>query len=127
VKPRYFTKKRSQGHKPGEMNSTETAYRDLLMGRVAAATIHRFLFEAITFKLADDVRYTPDFAVWMPDGTLEFHEVKASSGDGETLIDPNGRTKIKVAARMLPEFRFVMCVRATKKNGWGWKYEEVGI
>jgi hypothetical protein len=85
VKPRYFTRKRQQGHKPGQMNSTETAYRDLLVDRVAAATIHRFLFEAITFKLADDVRYTPDFAVWMPDGTLEFHEVKASSGDGETV------------------------------------------
>ena len=64
-------------HKPGEMNKLEERYAAILAARQAAGEIDAYWFERFTFKLADDTRYTPDFVVQMPDGTLEAHEVKA--------------------------------------------------
>ena len=64
--------------KPGQMNKTETAYRDHLRALKAAGEVLDFRFEAITLKLAQDLRYTPDFFVLKPDGSIEFHEVKGS-------------------------------------------------
>ena len=52
-------------HTPGVMNKTEEAYAKTLQVRKLAGEIVDWQFEAQTFKLAADCRYTPDFAVWL--------------------------------------------------------------
>lgn len=102
--------------RPGEMNKLETAYRDHLEMRQAAKEIQLFMFEAVTFKLGHDLRYTPDFMVLMADEQIEFHEVKGHWED-DALV------KIKAAAEHLP-FRFVGVSRPKGKTpGFsGWEY-----
>jgi hypothetical protein len=102
--------------KTGQLNKTEQAYADYLKLRSLSGEIEWFKFEGLKFRLADNTFYTPDFAVMLPCGTMEIHEVK-----GHWLDD--ARVKIKVAADMYP-FKFVAVKAQTKKEGGGWKYEE---
>ena len=62
--------------KVGERNKTEARYEAWLEVQKRAGNILRYDFEAVTLKLADNTRYTPDFMVMKPDGEIEFHEVK---------------------------------------------------
>lgn len=126
MKPRYRTVKRSQGHKPGEMNGLERAYGERLALLKAGGEIHDFKFEAVKLRLADTTFYTADWAVWNNECVLELHECKAMTGSGDVLMDPVSNVKIKVAAEQYPQFTFKVAARATKKNGWGWTIKEVG-
>ena len=101
---------------PGEMNGTETRYSVELEGRKRLGEIEWYAFEAITFKLGKDCRYTPDFIVMLPDGLLEAHEVKGRWED-DALV------KVRVAAAMFP-FRFVALEAQPKKLGGGFKTRE---
>ena len=66
--------------KPGEMNATEAEYaREVLQPQKDAGNILDFWFEGVTFRMAQDVRYTPDFLVLSADQTFEVHEVKGST------------------------------------------------
>lgn len=105
---------------PGQMNKTEQEYANVL---TAQGIKHRF--EAITLRLADNTRFTPDFQCFDDEGYIEFREVKAERSDGKLLIEDDAAVKIKVAAEMYPEFKFVLCSKATKKNGGGWTMKEV--
>lgn len=105
-------------HKPGVMNATEQAYADMLEHRQLAGELIRFDFESVTFKLADGCRYTPDFAVWMADGTMEFVDCK-----GGGPMDEKSRVKVKVAAEKFPQFVFVIEQKQSKKLGGGWNRE----
>lgn len=102
--------------KSGAMNGSEAEYAALLEARKVAGEIVWYRFEGITFKLADDTRYTPDFAVMMADGAMEMHEVKGFWRD-------DAKIKIKIAADMFP-FRFVSARKVSKKAGGGWDIEE---
>lgn len=106
-------------HTPGQMNGTESAYAELLQIRKLAGEIIDWQFEAITFKLADDTRYTPDFTVYLADGSMEFIDAK-----GGGPIDPKSLVKIKCAAEKFWMFRFVMEQKQAKKHGGGWKRKE---
>lgn len=99
------------------MNKTETLYGELLLARKAAGEIAWFRFEGITFKLADDTRYTPDFAVMLASGEFECHEVKGSRGN----FRDDAKVKLKVAAEMFP-LRFRL---AFPMVGGGWEISEV--
>ena len=95
---------------PGSMNGTETRYAAHLESLRIAGEIEWFAFEALTFKLAPDTRYTPDFVVMLPDLTIELHEVKGATKDKATggkkpFIEEDAKLKIKVAAALMP-FRF---------------------
>lgn len=57
-------------HKPGVMNKTERAYADLLEYRKIQGEVEQWHFEAVTLKLADGTRYTPDFYVVLADGMI---------------------------------------------------------
>jgi hypothetical protein len=105
-------------HKPGVMNKTEEAYAEGLQARKLSGEIISWSFEAMTFKLAADCRYTPDFAIWFTDGTMEFVDCKGSGP-----MDEKSRVKAKVAAEMFPMFAFVIEQKQTLKNGGGWKRE----
>jgi hypothetical protein len=80
----------------------------MLRARQLTGEIAWFAFEAVTLKLADDTRYTPDFAVMLTNGTIEMHEVKGFMRD-------DARVKLRVAARLFP---FVFRLARKTKDGW---------
>lgn len=110
---------------PGQMNNLERSYAETVLApRKLAGEVLEWWFEAITFKLADDCRYTPDFLVMLADRSLECHETKAEWSNGQVARD-DALVKLKVAALQFP-FRFYLCFKRTKKNGGDWKIKEVG-
>lgn len=106
-------------HTPGTMNKTEQLYSVCLDDQKALGQILDWQFESVTFKLAKDTRYTPDFVVLLPDGTLECREVKG-------FWEDDARVKIKVAADKFWWFRFCGIKPIPKKNGGGWEREDFG-
>jgi hypothetical protein len=92
-------------------NKTERAYHDrFLLPRIQAGEVVLCLYEALTFRLAHDTRYTPDWCCWLPSGEIELIECKG----GHTWDD--AKVKIKVAAAMFPH-RFTL---ARKAKGGEW-------
>lgn len=98
------------------MNKTEQDYAAILTIRKGAGEVLWFIYEAITLQLAPGVRYTPDFAVMLADGTFEMHEVKGHWSDV-------AKVKIKTAAELFP-IRFVAYRKIAKKDGGGWELTE---
>ena len=106
-------------HVPGEMNKTESRYADLLQAKKLAGEIIDWHFEAVTFKLADNLRYTPDFCVLHIDGSFELIDCKGSG-----MIDDKSIVKIKAAAERFYWFNWTMAIERTKKNGGGFEVRE---
>ena len=102
--------------KKGRMNNTEFEYSKKLELMKQSGEILWYSFEAITLKLADDTRYTPDFVVMDRDGVLELHEVKGSP----FVFRDDAKVKVKVCAEKFP---FRMLVVYPEKGG-GWKRVE---
>lgn len=100
------------------MNKTEAEYAGMLEARKVSGEILWWVFEAVTLKLADNTRYTPDFLLMLADGTIEIHETKGG------FIREDGWLKLKVAAGMFP-FRFFLCQKQAKKAGGGWQIRRV--
>lgn len=109
---------RTARRKPGEMNKMETDYRARLAWRIQNKEIAVVDFERITFKLANDTRYTPDFFLLMPDGMIEFHECKG-------FMEDDAWVKLKVVADQHPWFKFVLVTKQPKKLGGNWIIKEV--
>lgn len=101
-------------HVPGVMNQTENAYASILEQRKAIGEVIRWEFEAMTFKLAPLCSFTPDFMVWLTDGSMEFVDVK-----GCGPIDDKSTVKIKTAAEKFPMFSFVQEKKQLKRDGGG--------
>lgn len=98
---------------PGTMNKTEAAYHRELEFQKTCGRVAWFAFEGVTFKLAKDTRYTPDFVVMLSDGCIQCHEVKGHWED-------DAKVKIKVAAAKFP-FDFIAVKPRAKKHGGGWE------
>lgn len=104
--------------KAGVRNQTEAAYERHLELRRQAGEVLWYAFEAVTFKLATDCRYTPDFVVMTQAGLIELHEVKPTTTrerkSGERVKVPyaidDSKVKIRVAAAQMP-FVFKMVYR----------------
>lgn len=92
------------------MNSLERRYADHLRNRQLAGEIFSFTFERHNLKLADKTYYKPDFEVMLPDGSIEFHEVKG-------FMQEDANVKIKVAADQFPQFVFRL-VQWDRLDGW---------
>lgn len=105
-------------HVAGVMNRTEREFADQLDLRRAAGEVVCYWFEAWTFKLANDTRYTPDFAVLLASGEIEIVEVKGP------LVRDDARVKLRTAADRYP-FRFVMMQKQAKKFGGAWVRTEI--
>lgn len=110
---RPYGRGRTARRTPGTMNNTEAEYALILDARVAAGEVAEYWYERWTFKLADDCRWTPDFVVMLPDGTLEIHEVK-----GVGFIEDHSQVKAKAAAVMFPLPVRVM-FKQRKRDGGG--------
>lgn len=90
------------------LNKTEAAFLMLLQATNKDAFITQ---QAITFRLANGLRYTPDFVLFHPiGGTVDAFEVKGFMRD-------DAAAKIKMAATVYP---FIKWTLAWKKNGL-WK------
>lgn len=115
-------KGRTGGTPRGEMNKLETAYAAHLEGLKILGQVEWFAYEGLRFKLTEKTKtrpamyYSPDFALMLPDGTIELHEVKG-------FQDAKDINKLKVAADKFP-FVFRLVTRRRKKDGGGWALEE---
>lgn len=93
-------------HKPA-MNRTETAYAAHLDLQMKAGAILWYGFEAITVKLGEDCRFTPDFLVMLPGGRLECRDTKGSrkikvgskAGQTRPYVEEDALVKARVMAR----------------------------
>lgn len=127
-------RKPAAGHKAagrlkrGERNKTEAAYEQHLELRKQVGEILWYAFEGITFKLAPDTRFTPDFAVLLASGILECHDTKGTTTlqrkSGERVKAPyfqeDAKIKMKVAAAMFP-----ITFKVVYRVGENWVEEEV--
>ena len=114
-----FNRGRGVRRQPGTMNRTEAAYALALELRKHTGEVAWYAFEAMTFKLAKDTRYTPDFVVMLADGSIELHEVKG-------FFEDDAKVKVKVAASMFP-FVFRLVRAKAKRDGGGFEIVEVGV
>lgn len=103
----------------GEMNGTEKRYAAVLDARLHAGEVAWYAFESMTFKLADDTRYTPDFAVMLMDGSFELHEIKGGYAMEDSVV------KWKCAGEKFP-FQFRMIWARKKADGGGWLVRTYG-
>ena len=95
------------------MNKTEARYFQFL--RSSGDPVLSIEFEAMTFRLGQDCRYTPDFMVVRHD-RIEYHEVKGG------YIREDAAVKIKAAASRWPWFVWYLAVWKDKR----WTVKEVG-
>ena len=103
---------RAKAHKTprrGVKNKTEEAYANHLNMLLRAGEIRKYGFETHKLRLADGAYYCPDFAVFETDDTITFQEVKGFWREA-------ARLRIKVAASLYPEYRFVAIKR--EKGQW---------
>lgn len=77
------------------MNKTEAARAVELEALKRSGNIAAWWYERFTFKLADDCRYTPDFVIQDPDGSLRAEETKGFWRD-------DAKVKVRVFATMFP-------------------------
>lgn len=99
----------------GFRSKTELLYSQVLDLQRLEGSIKRWAYEEIGFKLAPKMHYWPDFAIWLPDGTLMFDEVKGS------FIRDKAMNKPKSAAVRYPEHRF----RLVQKLKSSWRFQDI--
>ena len=115
---------------PGVMSKTEEKFCEMLDEMECNGLIVQYMYEPVTFKLAEGLRYTPDFMAIYADPTLgcAFFEIKASafhaSGQSNQM---NSISKLKVAANKFKAFYFYKCYPKPQKEGGEWVIEPVKI
>jgi len=106
-------------------NKTEIRFEnDYLKGWLAGRAITSYDYEAITLKIANGCRYTPDWYVeanadgyFFSEPSICFFEIKARN-----MIWDDAIVKLKVAASKYPRFTFYLCAYDGKT---GWTIEKV--
>lgn len=96
------------------MNKTEERRAVELEALKRDGQIVNWWYEAVTFKLADDCRYTPDFLIQERDGSLRLEETKGFFRD-----DAKVKTRV-----MASKFPFPLRILKLRKGG-GWDIQEV--
>lgn len=84
----------------GFRSKTEMLYAEHLSGLCRVGKVKLFRYEPVRFRLGKGVTYTPDFQVILPDGSVEYHEVKGA------FIREDARVKFRVIATVYPELTF---------------------
>jgi hypothetical protein len=87
---------------PRYKSKAEAMYADRLLAQRRAGDVLAFRYEAITLRIGEDVRYTPDFYVRRPIGATQLHEVKGPQ------FWEQARVKLGAAAEQYPEFEFYL-------------------
>jgi hypothetical protein len=108
------------------MTKTEAEYYSILKELKLVGEIIQIRFEAHTFKLAEGLRYTPDFEIVYADPSRgkAFFEIKGSEffASGKSN-QQNSITKLKMAAMLFPEYYWYKCYPRAKKDGGAWVTE----
>ena len=86
---------------PKYKSKAEARYAQLLEAQKRDGLITDWKYEAITLRLADGVRYTPDFLVRLPHGRMRLVEVKGHMREA-------ARVRLRVAAEMYPDFTWLL-------------------
>lgn len=105
---------RTVRHQSGTMNRTEERYAAHLELLKRNKKIAEYWFEMFKVKLADKTWYLPDFLVQLPDGELEWHEVKG-------FMESDAAVKLKVASSLYWQFP----VKVVKEIKGGWSTKDV--
>lgn len=92
------------------MNKTERDRAFDLEAMRRDGQIVAWWYEKWTFKLADDLRYTPDFVIQRPNGALEVEEVKGFWRD-------DARAKVRMFVELYP-FPVRAYTKAKTHSGW---------
>lgn len=87
-------------------NKTERAWMDWL---AMDPSVKRVVYEGVTLRLADGLRYTPDCYVEFNDGTLGLDECKGA------FVRDTARVKFEWARQQFPGFRWRWCQRIKGK------------
>jgi hypothetical protein len=131
VKDRALIRTLARALVPEDVSDDEAARAVELQRQLLAGLIGGWRYQALTLKLGDGIRYTPDFVVEEKDGTLTLEEVKGRArpkrADGSHLKsrphyhDDGARVKPRVAPEIVPWFRVrvVWRLHATEGGGWG--------
>ena len=90
------------------MNKTERRYSQYLEWCKSMGQIRQWYFEPMKLRLAAKTWYTPDFGVVTNELKCEMHEVKGTDKRGKPRFEDDARVKLKVAAELYPQFRFVV-------------------
>lgn len=93
------------------LNKLETEWRDYLVRQLPGVTIHE---QALRFRLANGLRYTPDLAAFF-EGALMCWEVKGP------FAHRGGFENLKMAATVYPDIEWTLCWKA---NG-EWQTQKV--
>lgn len=109
------------------MNKLEQRYAAQLEMQRLAGEILAWDYEAKTFELAFKCTHTTDFQVITLERKAEYHETKCpdirlKNGKikrGE-YVHPETWIKLKITARMYPQFKFVL-VKWDNQKGWTFK------
>lgn len=108
----------------GVMNKVETAYAAMLEELKLVGQVKTWRFEAVTLKLAEGCRYTPDFQIVMNDGRINMVEVKVrwrTAKQRGPNMEADARVKLLTAARLFPEFTFELAWF----DGVAWHVEQI--
>lgn len=92
--------KRLRGSSKRKRTKTELEFSLILSRDLHAGLIHSFQEQSLTLVIGDGCRYTPDFSVWLLDGTLKCIEVKGPYIREDALV------KYKSAVRQYPKIQF---------------------
>lgn len=94
---------------PKFKSKAEARYAAILESQQRAGQIRAWRYEAVTFSLADGVRYTPDFLVTENDGRMTLIEVKG-------FMREAARIRLRIAVEMYPAFGWFLIW--AKKGGF---------
>jgi len=98
-----------------ELNKLELAFCDYLRAW-SAKDGSRVSPHALTFRIGNGVRYTPDFIVTFTDNTIAAYEVKGPHAWDDSIV------KLKVAAAQFPWCAFWL---ASRDKPTTWRIERV--
>ena len=134
--PPRFKGGRGLRKKPGERNQWEADYEaQVLEPGKRDGTIIEYWFQSVTFKLADDCRFVPDYLLLMADGFVEIHDVKGSQKikkaghdpkerlGSKAFVEDDAKVKLRVFADKFP-FRCFAVFKRRNYEGGGWGREE---
>lgn len=95
-----------------QMNKTEARFeQEHLKPLIYSAELSAYDYEAVTLKLANGCRYTPDFWAISSKGVTVYYEIKARG-----MIWDDAIVKLKVAAAKYVNCEFYLC--AWDRHGW---------
>ena len=113
----YRGQTKAQRHAAGVMNAGERAYGLLLATMRDYGVVRQFMFEGEKLRLGLRCFLTPDFRVVMPNGSVEWHEVKPRKSNGRFYAREDAMLKLRVAADRYREAKFYV-VWPDGNGGW---------